>query len=113
MLNSILGTELTLTSFLICTGVSLLLGVGTALVAGYRGRSTQSLAVTLAILPAEDVETLLAELRRAKAGGKRVAFGPNIRPRLWDDELAAAYFQLRFSFRCEAAQSRRYKLMRL
>ena len=52
MLNSILGTELTLTSFLICTGVSLLLGVGTALVAGYRNRSTQSLAVTLAILPA-------------------------------------------------------------
>lgn len=52
MLNSILGTELTLTSFLICTGVSLLLGVGTALVASYRSRSTQSLAVTLAILPA-------------------------------------------------------------
>lgn len=52
MLNSILGTELILTSFLICTGVSLLLGVGTALVAGYRSRSTQSLAITLAILPA-------------------------------------------------------------
>lgn len=52
MLNSILGTELTLTSFLICTGVSLLLGMGTALVAGYHSRSTQSLAVTLAILPA-------------------------------------------------------------
>lgn len=52
MLNSILGTELTLTSFLICTGDSLLLGVGTALVAGYRSRSTQSLAITLAILPA-------------------------------------------------------------
>lgn len=52
MLNSILGTELTLTSFLICTGVSLLLGMSTALVAGYRSRSTQSLAVTLAILPA-------------------------------------------------------------
>ena len=52
MLNSILGPELTLTSFLICAGVSLLLGVGTALVAGYRSRSTQSLAVTLAILPA-------------------------------------------------------------
>ena len=47
MLNSILGTELTLTSFLICTGVSLLLGVGTALVAGYRSRSTQSLALSL------------------------------------------------------------------
>ena len=52
MLNSILGTELILTSFLICTGVSLLLGVGTALVAGYHSRSTQSLAITLAILPA-------------------------------------------------------------
>lgn len=52
MLNSILGTELTLTSFLICTGVSLLLGMGTALVASYRSRSTQSLAITLAILPA-------------------------------------------------------------
>ena len=52
MLNSILGTELTLTSFLICTGVSLPLGMGTALVAGYHSRSTQSLAVTLAILPA-------------------------------------------------------------
>ena len=52
MLNSILGTEITLTSFLICTGVSLLLGIGIALVAGYRNRSTQSLAITLAILPA-------------------------------------------------------------
>ena len=52
MLNSILGTELTLTSFLLRTGVSLLLGIGTALVAGYRSRSTQSLAITLAILPA-------------------------------------------------------------
>ncbi len=52
MLNSILGIEITLSSFLICTGVSLLLGIGIALVAGYRSRSTQSLAVTLAILPA-------------------------------------------------------------
>ena len=35
MLNSILGSELTLVSFLICTAVSLLLGVGTALVSMY------------------------------------------------------------------------------
>ncbi|RFZ89767.1 sugar kinase [Shinella sp. WSJ-2] len=41
--------------------------------------------ITLGILPAEDVETLLSELRRAKAAGKRVVFDPNIRPRLWDD----------------------------
>jgi 2-dehydro-3-deoxygluconokinase len=41
--------------------------------------------ITLAILPAEDIDTLLAELRRVKAAGKRVVFDPNIRPRLWDD----------------------------
>ncbi|TCL74678.1 sugar kinase [Rhizobium sp. BK251] len=39
--------------------------------------------ITLAILPREDVDTLLSELRRAKAAGKTVAFDPNIRPRLW------------------------------
>ena len=41
--------------------------------------------ITLAILAPDAVETLLSEMRRAKAGGKRVAFDPNIRPRLWDD----------------------------
>ena len=41
--------------------------------------------ITLAILPSGDIETLLAELRRAKAAGKHVVFDPNIRPRLWDD----------------------------
>jgi 2-dehydro-3-deoxygluconokinase len=39
--------------------------------------------ITLAILPHEDAETLLAELRRAKAIGKLVVFDPNLRPRLW------------------------------
>ena len=52
MLNSIIGTELTLSAFLICTAVSLSLGVGTALVGMYRSRSTPGFAVTLAILPA-------------------------------------------------------------
>ncbi|TCN32415.1 sugar kinase [Sinorhizobium americanum] len=41
--------------------------------------------ITLAVLAADAVETLLSELRRAKATGKRVVFDPNIRPRLWDD----------------------------
>ncbi|ACP26131.1 2-dehydro-3-deoxygluconokinase [Sinorhizobium fredii NGR234] len=41
--------------------------------------------ITLAILAPDAVETLLAELRRAKASGTRVVFDPNIRPRLWDD----------------------------
>jgi len=39
--------------------------------------------ITLAILSHDDVETLLAEIRRAKAVGKFVVFDPNIRPRLW------------------------------
>ena len=39
--------------------------------------------ITLAILPPEDAYTLLAELRRAKAIGKIIAFDPNLRPRLW------------------------------
>ncbi|WDZ75606.1 sugar kinase [Ensifer adhaerens] len=41
--------------------------------------------ITLAILAPDAVETLLSELRRAKAAGKLVVFDPNIRPRLWDD----------------------------
>jgi len=39
--------------------------------------------ITLGILSPEAVETLLSELRRARATGKQVAFDPNIRPRLW------------------------------
>lgn len=39
--------------------------------------------ITLAILARADVETLFAELRRAKASGKIVVFDPNLRPRLW------------------------------
>lgn len=52
MLESIIGTELTLSAFLICTAVSLALGIGVAGVGMYRSRSTPSFAVTLAILPA-------------------------------------------------------------
>lgn len=52
MLDSILGTQLTLSVFLACTAASLLLGVGVALVSTFRSRSTPGFAVTLAILPA-------------------------------------------------------------
>jgi len=41
--------------------------------------------ITLAILDAGAVDTLLAELRRAKHAGRLVVFDPNIRPRLWAD----------------------------
>lgn len=39
--------------------------------------------ITLAILPPADRETLFAALAQARAGGARVSFDPNIRPRLW------------------------------
>ncbi|OHV84395.1 sugar kinase [Rhizobium sp. LCM 4573] len=42
--------------------------------------------ITLGILAPQAVETLLAELRRARAAGKRVVFDPNIRPRLWPNK---------------------------
>lgn len=52
MLNSILGTQITGSVFLICSVVSLVLGIGTALLTMFRTKCTQSFAVTLAILPA-------------------------------------------------------------
>ena len=53
MLNSIIsGTEITVPAFLICTAVSLLLGLGAALLSMYKNRYSQSFAVTLALLPA-------------------------------------------------------------
>ena len=52
MLDSILTASLTLESFLLCTGASLVLGIGTALLVRFRNRTTQSFALTLAVLPA-------------------------------------------------------------
>ena len=52
MLDSIIGSEITLDVFLICTAVSLVLGLGLAFVAGYREKTSSSLAATLVVLPA-------------------------------------------------------------
>lgn len=52
MLNSILDSGITVSAFLICTAVSLLLGIGTAFVSMYKSKCSQSFAVTLAVLPA-------------------------------------------------------------
>ena len=53
MLNSIItGTEITTSSFFICTAVSLLLGLGAAALSMFRSRYSQSFIVTLAMLPA-------------------------------------------------------------
>ena len=52
MLESVIGSSITLESFLLCTAVSLVLGIGLALVAAYKERISSSFAVTLALLPA-------------------------------------------------------------
>lgn len=52
MLNSIIGTEITPAVFFICTAVSLLLGIGTALISMFKAKCSQSFAMALAILPA-------------------------------------------------------------
>lgn len=52
MLNSIItGTEITLSAFLICTAVSLVLGLLTAALCMYKNRSSQSFVLALAVLP--------------------------------------------------------------
>ena len=52
MLNSIItGTEITMSSFLICTAVSLVLGVLTAALCMFKNRCSQSFVLALAVLP--------------------------------------------------------------
>ena len=58
MLESILSDGLTISGFLIYLLSSLVLGLGTALLARFKNRSTQSFFLTLAILPAA-VQTVI------------------------------------------------------
>lgn len=52
MLNSIIqGTEITTTVFIICTGVSIALGILTALLCMYKSKYSQSFVITLAMIP--------------------------------------------------------------
>ncbi|MCX2725468.1 sugar kinase [Roseibium salinum] len=41
--------------------------------------------ITLAILSAEDRVSFMNALRKARGGGSKIAFDPNLRPRLWED----------------------------
>ena len=53
MLNSVItGTEITTTAFLLCTAVSLALGLGAAALNMYKNKYSQSFVLTLAMLPA-------------------------------------------------------------
>lgn len=50
--SSVITTSITMSTFLICTAVSIVLGILTALVYMFRNRCSQSFAITLAVLPA-------------------------------------------------------------
>ena len=53
MLNTIItGTEITASAFLLCTAVSLVLGLGAAALSMYKSKYSQSFVLTLAMLPA-------------------------------------------------------------
>lgn len=52
MLDSIITNGVTLTSFAVCTAVSLALGLGIAFLCMFKSRYTQSFVMTLAMLPA-------------------------------------------------------------
>lgn len=52
MINSIIQTSLTLETFLICTAVSIILGVFSALLCKFKNQTTQSFLITIAMLPA-------------------------------------------------------------
>ena len=51
MFESIIGAQITVKAFLICTAVSLVLGLGAALLSRIRNRTTKSFALCLALLP--------------------------------------------------------------
>ena len=52
MLESVIGNAITLESFLLCTAVSLVLGIGLAFVAAYKQKTSSTFAILLALLPA-------------------------------------------------------------
>lgn len=52
MFESVIGAQITLQSFLICTAVSLVLGLGVALLSRVKNHATKSFTLCLALLPA-------------------------------------------------------------
>ena len=69
MLNSVItGTEITATAFLLCTAVSLILGLGAAALNMYKNKYSQSFVLTLAMLPA--IVQLIINQQRTRATRK-------------------------------------------
>jgi len=52
VLNSIIQSTITIQTFLLCTGVSIVLGLLSALLCKYKNQTSQSFLITMAMLPA-------------------------------------------------------------
>ncbi len=72
MLESILASGITLPAFLICTAVSLVLGIASAYISQYRPKCRQRIADTLAVLPA-DVQIVIMLVNGNVGAGVAVA----------------------------------------
>ncbi len=72
MFESIIETTITLPTFLLCTGVSLLLGFGTALVGIFREKHSRSFVMALTVLPAI-VQTVIMLVNGNVGAGVAVA----------------------------------------
>ncbi len=72
MLNTLITSTLSVSVFLICTAVSVILGIGCALISKYKSCATQSFAVTLAILPVT-VQTVIMLVNGNIGAGVAVA----------------------------------------
>ena len=70
--STIIDSTITIKTFLICTAVSLVLGILTALVCMFRNRCSQSFAITLALLPAV-VQTVIMLVNGNIGAGVAVA----------------------------------------
>lgn len=57
--------------------------------------------ISLAILSETDRETLLEELTTARARGVKIAFDPNLRPRLWADQRTMCETVMNFAGLCD------------
>lgn len=57
--------------------------------------------ITLAILPASDRQVLFGALSQAREAGTKIAFDPNLRPRLWSDADTMRQSVIAFSRICD------------
>lgn len=59
--------------------------------------------ITMAILDANDCDTMLDALQAARGAGRRVVFDPNLRPRLWDNPAQMTETIMRAASACDIA----------